>query len=680
MASRKKLEKTRNIGFAAHIDAGKTTVTERVLYYTGRTHRMGEVHDGDTVMDWMQLEQERGITITSAVTTCMWRGHDVHIIDTPGHVDFTIEVERALRVLDGVVVVFSAVEGVEPQSETVWHQADKYHVPKVAFINKMDRVGADFHGTVKMMVDRLGTKPLLIQIPLGVESEFRGVIDLINFKAIQWQEETLGASYGEAEIPETYRAEAEDFRARLIEAVAETDENLTEKYVEGKPITEPEILTAIRKATVGMKVVPVLCGSALKNKGIQPLLDAVVNYLPSPLDIPGITGRNPRTGKVETRLADDNGPFAALAFKVIMDQGRKMVYVRVYSGDKKVGGEVYNPRLSAKERISRIFRMHANHRERIDEASTGDIIAVMGLKGTTTGDTLCDEAHPILLEPIDFYKPVMSVAVEPKTNQDQDKLNLSLEKLAEEDPTFLVNFDEDTAQTIISGMGELHLDVLVARLLNEYNLPVNVGRPQVLYQETIEKTVEQTGTFLRQVDETRLFGEVTLRISPQERGQGIAFASSVSREKLQGEISEAIEEGVRDAVTVGPLMGFALTDVMVELINVKFDADNPSPMALKIASSNAVREGCEKAQPVLLEPIMATNVVVPEEFMGEVIGDLKSRQCDVESISPKGKVVHVQARCPLTRMFGYSTDLRSLSQGRGTFSMQFSRYDRGPSK
>jgi len=680
MASRKKLEKTRNIGFAAHIDAGKTTVTERVLYYTGRTHRMGEVHDGDTVMDWMQLEQERGITITSAVTTCMWRGHDVHIIDTPGHVDFTIEVERALRILDGVVVVFSAVEGVEPQSETVWHQADKYDVPKVAFINKMDRVGADFHGTVKMMVDRLGTKPLLIQIPLGVESGFRGVIDLINFKAIQWQEETLGASYGEAEIPETYRAEAEDFRARLIEAVAETDENLTEKYVEGKPITEPEILTAIRKATVGMKVVPVLCGSALKNKGIQPLLDAVVNYLPSPLDIPGITGRNPRTGKVETRLADDNGPFAALAFKVIMDQGRKMVYVRVYSGDKKVGGEAYNPRLGAKERISRIFRMHANHRERIDEASTGDIIAVMGLKGTTTGDTLCDEAHPILLEPIDFYKPVMSVAVEPKTNQDQDKLNLSLEKLAEEDPTFLVKFDEDTAQTIISGMGELHLEVLVARLLNEYNLPVNVGRPQVLYRETIERTVEQTGTFLRQVDETRLFGEVTLRISPQERGQGIAFASSVPREKLQGEIYEAIEEGVRDAVTVGPLMGFALTDVMVELINVKFDADNPSPMALKMASSNAVREGCEKAQPVLLEPIMATNVVVPEEFMGEVIGDLKSRQCDVESISPKGKVAHVQARCPLTRMFGYSTDLRSLSQGRGTFSMQFARYDRGPSK
>lgn len=680
MASRKKLEKTRNIGFVAHIDAGKTTVTERVLYYTGRTHRMGEVHDGDTVMDWMQLEQQRGITITSAVTTCLWRGHDIHIIDTPGHVDFTIEVERALRVLDGVVVVFSAVEGVEPQSETVWHQADKYGVPKVAFINKMDRVGADFHGTVRMMIDRLGTRPLLIQMPLGVEDGFRGVIDLIRAKAVMWHEETLGASYSEVEIPESYRAEAEDYRSRLIEAVAETDDTLTEKYLEGEPITEPEILTAIRKATINMKVVPVLCGSALKNKGIQPLLDAVADYLPSPSEISGITGKNPNTGKSETRLADDNEPFAALAFKVMMDEGRKMVYVRVYSGSIKVGKAAYNPRLGTKERISRIFRMHANHRERIDEASTGDIVAMMGLKGTTTGDTLCDEAAPILLEPIDFYKPVMSVAVEPRTNQDQDKLTLSLEKLAEEDPTFVVNFDEDTAQTIISGMGELHLDVLVTRLQNEYNLSVNVGRPQVVYRETIEKVVEQRGSFLRQVDETRLFGEVTLRISPQGRGRGIDFTSTVPREKLQGEIYEAIEEGVRDAVTVGPFMGFALTDIKVEVIDVNFDADNPSPVALKMASSNALREGCEKAQPVLLEPIMGTTVVIPEEFMGEVIGDLKSRQCKVESITPKGKVVHIQALCPLTQMFGYSTDLRSLSQGRGTFSMQFFRYDRGPGK
>jgi elongation factor G len=680
MASRKKLDKTRNIGFVAHIDAGKTTVTERVLYYTGRTHRMGEVHDGDTVMDWMQLEQERGITITSAVTTCMWDGHDIHIIDTPGHVDFTIEVERALRVLDGAVVVFSAVEGVEPQSETVWYQADKYNVPKVAFINKMDRVGADFHGTVKMMIDRLGTKPLLIQLPLGMEDKFRGVIDLISFKAVVWHEETLGASYSEAEIPESHQAEAEEYRARLVEAVAETDDALTEKYLEGEPITESEMLMAIRKATVGMKVVPILCGSALKNKGIQPLLDAVVRYMPSPLDIPGITGKNPKTNESEIRSTDDQEPFAALGFKVMMEQGRKMVYVRVYSGRVKVGGQAYNPRLETKERISRIFRMHANHRERIDEASTGDIVAVMGLKETTTGDTLCEEKAPIFLEPIDFYKPVMSVAVEPRTNQDQDKLNMSLEKLAEEDPTFVVRFDEDTAQTILSGMGELHLDVLVTRLRNEYGLSVNVGRPQVVYRETIEKSVEQIGRFLRQVDETRLFGEVTLRISPQERGRGIDFVSLVPREKLPGETNEAIEEGVRDAATVGPLMGFPLTDVKVEVLSVNFDPDNPSPEALQIASSIALREGCEKAQPVLLEPIMATNVVVPEEFMGEVIGDLKSRQCNVEAITPKGKVAHVQAHCPLTQMFGYSTDIRSLSQGRGTFSMQFSRYDKGIGK
>lgn len=680
MAYRKKLEKTRNIGFVAHIDAGKTTVTERVLYYTGRTHRMGEVHDGDTVMDWMQLEQERGITITSAVTTCMWGGHDIHIIDTPGHVDFTMEVERALRVLDGVVVVFCAVGGVEPQSETVWHQADKYGVPKVAFVNKMDRVGADFHGAVQMMIDRLGTKPLLVQLPLGTEDSFQGVIDLIRFKAVVWHEETLGASYGEIDIPEPCRAEAEAYRARLIEAVAETDDGLTEKYLEGKPITEEEIVMAIRKATVGMEVVPVLCGSALKNKGVQPLLDAVASYLPSPLDIPGIMGKNPKTGELETRMPDDKEPFSALAFKVIMEQGRKMVYVRVYSGRVKVGQEAYNPRLDQKERISRIFRMHANHRERMDEASTGDIVAMMGLKETTTGDTLCDRTAPILLEPIDFYKPVLSVAVEPRTNQDQERLNLSLEKLAEEDPTFIVKFDEDTGQTIISGMGELHLDVLVNRLQTEYHLAVNVGRPQVVYRETIEREVTRTGRFLRQVDETRLFGEVTLRISPHRRGQGIDFFSSVSPEDLPGEVYHDIEEGVRDAATVGPIMGFPLIDIRVELVGVKSDADNLSPVALKVAGSNALREGCERAKPVLLEPIMAVNVVVPEEFMGEVLGDLKSRKANVEAIAPKGKVVHIQAFCALTRMFGYSTDLRSLSQGRGTFSLQFSRYDKGAEK
>jgi elongation factor G len=680
MANRKRLEKTRNIGFVAHIDAGKTTVTERVLYYTGRTHRMGEVHDGDTVMDWMRLEQERGITITSAVTTCLWKGHEIHIIDTPGHVDFTIEVERALRVLDGVVVVFCGVGGVEPQSETVWHQADRYGVPKVAFINKMDRVGSDFHGTIQMMIDRLGTKPLLMQLPLGVEDRFQGVIDLIRLKALVWHEETLGASYSEVDIPEPYRSEAEAYRARLVEAVAETDDVLTEKYVEGKPITESEILTAIRRATIGLKVVPVFCGSALKNKGIQPLLDGVVDYLPSSREIPGVTGTNPGTGESETRLADDKEPFSALAFKVMMDQGRKMIYARVYSGKVRVGQEVVNPRLGRMERISRIFRMHANHRERIDEASTGDIVAMMGLKQTTTGDTLSEKGAPILLEPIDFYKPVMSVAVEPRTNQEQDKLNQSLEKLAEEDPTFIVKSDEDTGQTVISGMGELHLDVLVSRLQSEYNLAVHVGRPQVVYRESVDQTVIQSGSFIRQVDETRLFGEVTLRISPHGRGQGITFASSVSIEQLPQQLCNDIEEAVRDAATVGPIMGFPLTDINVELVGVNFDPDNPSATALKIAGSNALREGCEKAQPVLLEPIMALNAVVPEEFMGEVLGDLKSRQCSVEAVTPKGKVVHIDALCPLTRMFGYSTDLRSQTQGRGTFSMQFSRYDRGPGK
>jgi len=664
----------------AHIDAGKTTVTERVLYYTGRTHRMGEVHDGDTVMDWMELEQERGITITSAVTTCTWKGHDIHIIDTPGHVDFTIEVERALRVLDGVVVVFCAVGGVEPQSETVWHQADKYGVPKVAFINKMDRVGADLHGTVQMMIDRLGTHPLLVQLPLGTEGGFRGIIDLIRFKAVVWHEETLGASYSEIDIPEEYREEAEVYRALLIERVAETDDFLTEKYLEGEPITEAELVHAIRKAAIAMKLVPVLCGSALKNKGIQPLLDAVASYLPSPLDVPGITGKNPKTGESETRLPDDHEPFSALAFKVMMEQGRKMVYVRVYSGSIGVGKEALNPRLGRMEKVSRIFRMHANHRERIDRASTGDIVAMMGLKGTTTGDTLCDRGAPILLEPIDFYKPVLSVAVEPRTNQDQEKLSLSLEKLAEEDPTFVVKFDEETGQTIISGMGELHLDVLVNRLQTEYNLPVNVGRPQVVYRETIEKTVTQTGRFLRQVDETRLFGEVTLRISPHERGRGVELTSSVPPEELPEEALQSIYEGIEDAATVGPIMGFPVTDIRVELVGVRFDQDNLSTMALKIAGSNALREGCERASPVLLEPIMSVSVVVPEEFMGEVLGDLKSRQADVEAIVPKGRVVHIQAFCPLTRMFGYSTDLRSLSQGRGTFSMQFSRYDKGSEK
>jgi elongation factor G len=671
----KRLSRTRNIGFMAHIDAGKTTVTERILYYTGRTHRMGEVHDGNTVMDWMLQEQQRGITITSAVTTCPWRDSYIHIIDTPGHVDFTIEVERSLRVLDGAIAVFCAVGGVEPQSETVWHQADKYKVPKLAFINKMDRIGADFFRAIQMMVDRLGAKPLLVQLPLGSEDQFEGVVDLLRFKAIIWHEENLGASFSEMEIPQEILPQASEYRKKLLETVAESDDALTEQYLEGEEFSEEVIKEAIRKETISLNLVPVLCGAALKNKGIQPLLDAIVDYLPSPLNIPPVHGTNPRTGHVEERTSTDDEPFSGLAFKITMDQGRKLTYGRIYSGILKTGAEAYNPRLEAKEKVARIFLMHANHRERLDEARAGDIVALMGLKQTTTGDTLCTENHPILLEPIDFYKPVMSVAVEPRANRDQDKLTSSLERLTEEDPTFLVKFDEDTAQTIISGMGELHLEVLIQRLLSEYNVEVNVGRPQVVYRETITKAVEASGRFDRVVEDVRHLAEVTLKLTPNSRGKGLEFRPEIPDGVLSGEGLSAIQEGVNDASTAGLIMGYPVTDIQTVCLKASFDLENPSPMALRIAASNAFREGMRKAQPTLLEPIMELNVIVPEEFMGEVIGDLKARKGDVESITPKGKVVFIAALAPLKGMFGYSTDLRSMSQGRGTFSMQFSHYD-----
>jgi elongation factor G len=659
----KRLSRTRNIGFMAHIDAGKTTVTERILYYTGRTHRMGEVHDGNTVMDWMLQEQQRGITITSAVTTCPWRDSYIHIIDTPGHVDFTIEVERSLRVLDGAISVFCAVGGVEPQSETVWHQADKYKVPKLAFINKMDRIGADFFRAIQMMVDRLGAKPLLVQLPLGSEDQFEGVVDLIRFKAIIWHEENLGASFREMEIPQEILPQASEYRKKLLETVAESDDALTEQYLEGEEFSEEVIKEAIRKETISLNLVPVLCGAALKNKGIQPLLDAIVDYLPSPLNIPPVHGTNPRTGHVEERTSTDDEPFSGLAFKITMDQGRKLTYGRIYSGILKTGAEAYNPRLETKEKVARIFLMHANHRERLDEARAGDIVALMGLKQTSTGDTLCSENHPILLEPIDFYKPVMSVAVEPRANRDQDKLTSSLERLTEEDPTFLVKFDEDTAQTIISGMGELHLEVLIQRLLSEYNVEVNVGRPQVVYRETITKAVEASGRFDKVVE------------TPNSRGKGLEFRPEIPDGVLSGEGLSAIQEGVNDASTAGLIMGYPVTDIQTVCLKASFDLENLSPMALRIAASNAFREGMREAQPTLLEPIMELNVIVPEEFMGEVIGDLKARKGDVESITPKGKVVFIAALAPLKGMFGYSTDLRSMSQGRGTFSMQFSHYD-----
>ena len=643
MAGEKRLARTRNIGFMAHIDAGKTTVTERVLFYTKKIHRMGEVDDGTAVMDWMQQEQERGITITSAVTTVEWKGSIIHIIDTPGHVDFTIEVERSLRVLDGAIGIFSAVEGVEPQSETVWHQADKYRVPKLAFVNKIDRIGADFFLTVKMIVERLGANPLILQIPIGMEDRFIGVVDLIRMKGIVWDEHSLGVEFREVSIPQELREEAIIYRSKLIESLAELDDHLMEKYLNGEEISESELKAALRKATISMKAVPVLCGAALRNQGIQPLIDAIVDYLPSPLDIPPVEGTSPLTGERERRVAKDEEPFTALAFKVIMDEGRKLIYIRIYSGVFKVGMEVYNPRLKRSEKISRIFQMHAHQRNRVEEVKTGEIVAVMGLKETTTGDTLCDRDHPILLEPIDFYKPVMSVAVEPRTNRDQEKLSESLEKLSEEDPTFHVKFDEDTGQTIISGMGELHLDVLVNRLLTEYHLGVNVGRPQVVYRETVEKEAEASAKFMKEMDEVKHFAEVFLRISPNGRGKGIDFYSEVPAGTLTPEGISSIEEGVREASTVGVVMGYPMTDLRVTLLKAHTDEDHPSQIALKIASFNALREGCRKAQPVLMEPMMEVNIIISEEFMGEVVGDLKARKSSVEAITPKGKVTLIKA-------------------------------------
>jgi elongation factor G len=676
MSGEKRLRRTRNIGFMAHIDAGKTTVTERVLYYTGRTYKIGEVHDGTAVMDWMTQEQERGITITSAVTTCQWRDHIIQIIDTPGHVDFTIEVERSLRVLDGAIAVFCGVSGVQPQSETVWHQADKYRVPKLAFVNKMDRVGADFFGTVEQMVSKLGANPLVVQLPWGAENSFRGVIDLIAMQGIIWEEEGLGAVYRQVAIPDDVLSQAQEYRDRLVEKVVETDEHLTERYLSGEAISEAEIQQAIRKATVALTAVPVLCGAALRNKGIQPLLDAIVAYLPSPLDIPPMEGVNPLTKQKEQRRSDENEPLCSLAFKIMMDQGRKLTYVRIYSGVMETGKVVYNANLGAEERVARIFEMHANDRKRLDRARAGAIIAAMGLKNTSTGNTLCDRAHPIVLEPMEFFKPVISVAVEPKTNQDQDRLSLALEKLSEEDPTFQVRYDEDTAQTVISGMGELHLDVLIKRLVEEYNLEVNVGRPQVVYRETIERPAEVHGRFSKVIDDIAHKADIQLEVIPNDRGKGVEFTSLVPEEELPRELREAIQVGVQESSTVGALTGYPLTDIKVFLKAVSYTQDDFTPMLLKMAVSQALREACQKGTPLILEPIMELAVMIPEEFMGEVIGDIRSRKGSIEAIDTKGKMTAIKAHPPLTRMFGYSTDLRSMTQGRGTFSMRFSHYDR----
>ena len=676
MAAKSKISRTRNIGIVAHIDAGKTTVTERILYYTGKSYKMGEVHDGQAVMDWMPQEQERGITITSAVTTCEWHNHDIHIIDTPGHVDFTIEVERSLRVLDGAVVVFCAVGGVEPQSETVWHQADKYGVPKIAFINKMDRVGADFFSVMETMRERFTSIPVAIQIPAGSEDNFRGAIDLINQKMLVWDDSTSGMEMSQQEIPEEFASEVKSRREQMIETLAEVDDDLADKYLGGEEITAAEIEKALRKATISLKIVPVLCGAALRNKGIQPVLDAIINYLPSPEDVPPIKGINPVTKKEELRHSSDKEPLAALAFKIMLDEGRKLSYLRIYSGKIHVNDEIYNSIKKKKEKIARLLRMHANKRERIDTASAGDLVAVLGLKTTTTGDTLCTEEHPIMLELIEFYEPVISQAIEAKTPADQEKLNMALDKLVEEDPTLKVKYEDETAQTIISGMGELHLEIIVDRLLREFNCHVNVGRPRVVYRETIQKKVEMEGLFEKELGDKKHFGHVRLTLSPRKRGSGNEIIMKIDDSMIPAEYYDVIEEGIREAMMNGVLNGYPVIDVEVTVTGGSFREGDSSAQGYKIAASTAFRDGCNIADPLMLEPIMMVDIITPSEFMGDVIGDINARKGEIQSVNPKGPVSEIKAKVPLKAMFGYSTDLRSSTQGRAVFSMIFSEYNK----
>ena len=669
-----KLSKTRNLGIIAHIDAGKTTVTERVLFYSGRVHKMGEVHDGEATMDWMVEEKERGITITSAVTSCDWRGHAINIIDTPGHVDFTIEVERSLRVLDGAIGVFCAVGGVEPQSETVWRQADRYRVPKIAFINKLDRVGADFFRAVDMIETRLDAAPLILQIPWGAEDQFNGVIDLIGMEAILWEDDTLGAQYNTTPIPEEMAEEASKYRELLLETMADHDDRIMEKYLSEEEIPARELKEAIRNATIKMALVPIFCGTALRNKGIQPLLDGIVDYLPSPLDVPPIAGIHPGTGETETRSAKPGGPLSALAFKVMMDQGRKMTYLRIYSGTLKAGGTVFNPRKNVIEKPARLLKMHSNKRERINEVSAGDIVAAMGMKITTTGDTLCTENDPILLEPIQFNEPVISVAVEPKKVQDHDKLLEALKKLSDEDPTFKTKIDEETGQTIISGMGELHLEILTGRLKREFSVEINQGKPQVVYRETITAPSIREEIFQRELSGQQHFAGVQVEISPLKRGSGNKFVNQCNAEGLTEEFLEAIRQGANEAERGGSLMGYPVIDIKITLLNVQVK-ETSDAMAFRVAANMAFKQAFLKAEPILLEPIMKTEVLVPEAFTGDVIGDLNARKGKISQIVSKGSTQVLTANVPLSKMFGYSTALRSASQGRGTFSMQFSHYD-----
>jgi len=673
------LEKARNIGIMAHIDAGKTTTTERILYYTGVSYRMGEVHDGSAIMDWMEQEQERGITITSAATTCFWRDHRINIIDTPGHVDFTMEVERSLRVLDGAIAIFCAVAGVEPQSETVWRQADKYNIPRVAFINKMDRVGADYQRTIQMMRERLGASPLPLQLPLGKEGDFAGVIDLVEMKGIIYDATSLGATYHCVEIPEDLKAEALRYREKILEKAAEADDALMERYIEGAPISPEEIRRAIRKATVEHQMVPVLCGTAFKNRGVQPLLDAIVDYLPSPLDVPAIEGQRPDGEKEKRRPADDE-PFSALAFKLMTDPFiGHLTYLRIYSGSLKAGSTVYNATRGRNERIGRLLKMHANKREEIKEIYAGDIAAAVGLKDTSTGDTLSDKANPIILESIVFPEPVISVSIEPKTQQDLDKLGEGLHKLALEDPSFRITADEETGQTLISGMGELHLEIIVDRLLREFKVDAGVGVPEVSYRETITTAIEGEGRFIKQSGGRGQYGHVVLKLEPLEPGKGYEFVNKVVGGAIPREYIPAVGRGVQEAMQRGILAGYPVTDIRVTLLDGSYHEVDSSDMAFKIAASIGFKELASRAKPIALEPIMSLEVVLPEEFLGEVIGNLSGRRGKIIGVEAHKGTQTVKAEAPLAEMFGYATDLRSLTQGRATYTMQFARYSPVPS-
>jgi len=670
----------RNIGIAAHIDAGKTTTTERILYYTGRTHKLGEVHEGTATMDWMEQEQERGITITSAATTCEWRDIQINIIDTPGHVDFTAEVERSLRVLDGAVAVFDAVAGVQPQSETVWRQADKYDVPRICFINKMDRVGADFYHSVDTIVDRLKCRPVPIQIPIGAEEKFLGVVDLVEMKAVVWRDETLGSEYDTGEIPEELVEKAREYREKMIEAIAESDDShLFEKFITGEAISNEEIRAGIRKATVALKIFPVICGSAFKNKGVQTMLDAVVDYLPSPLDVPPVQGvdvDNPE--KILVRHASDSEPFAALVFKIMTDPYvGQLAFFRVYSGTLKSGDSVYNVAKRRKERIGRLLRMHANKREDIQEILAGDICAAVGLKTVSTGDTICDDQKPIVLESIDFPTPVIQLAVEPKTKADQEKMGMAIQKLAQEDPTFKVNTDPDTGQTILSGMGELHLEIIVDRMMREFGVGANVGKPQVAYRETIRKNAEAEGRHIKQTGGHGQYGHVKIRIEPLPGG-GFEFVDEITGGRVPKEYIKPTEAGIKEALEGGILAGFPMSDIKVTLYDGSYHDVDSSEMAFKVAGSLAIKDAVRKAKPVLLEPIMAVEVVVPEEYNGTVMGDLNSRRGHIEGIQLRGTTQIIKAAVPLSEMFGYATDVRSRTQGRGSFTMHFGRYEEVP--